>query len=363
MSVQPLKIKKITIRRKPKIPVKQRKKSKQERKISLKDYLDAIKGVDYINSYSIKIAIPKAKKLTSEDQKKEVPQDWKSDSDSHDLVEDLEQKLKVAISEERRRNEVDGKEQIRESEKQEEERRIKNEREIYLDKIKEMLEEARKRNIAKKYYGSVKHQWDLFFITHVGNLESILKKGILSPNNVDKLGIQPKEISNEDIVNTRKGIWFGRKNLADYAHVFFNPRNAFLFQKLKEYTHTKIVIIELTCDVSDVGIYITNKNAAVDGFDSKIDAVSGLDYYKIIPSIEEDTLPIGKRWSKRKNWDSEADKPKLQAECLVPDKISPEHFESIHVYNSDMKEKIQPLLTDTKLKIIVDPFMFFDGGY
>ena len=338
----------------------------------MKDYLDAIKEPEYINSYSIKIAIQKAKKLTSEDQKKEVPQDWKWDSDSHDLVEDLEQKLKVAISEECRRNEAYLKAQIRESEKTNLQEEKQKKLEFTLDGIKEVLDKAHKRNFAKKYHASVKNQWDLFFITHVDNLESILKKGILSPNNVDKLGIQPKKIGNESIVNARKHITIptvGGKNLVDYAHVYFNPKNAFLYSVLEEekkqlkklglYTHTKIVIIKLTCDVSDEGIYITNKNAAVDGFE----AFNGLDYYEIIPKIQEDTLPIGKRWSKRKNWDSEADKPKLQAECLVPDKIPPEHFESIHVYNSDMKEKIQPSLPEPKLKIIVDTKMFFDGGY
>ena len=133
-------------------------------------------------------------------------------------------------------------------------------------------------------------------------------------------------------------------------------------KKLGLYTHTKIVIIELTCNVSDMGIYITNKNAAAENFDPKIDAVSGLDYYKIIPSIEEDTLPIGRSWSRQPGWANES-KAKVMAECLVPDKIPPKHFESIHVYNSDMEEKIQSLLTEPKLKIIVDPFMFFGGGY
>ena len=338
--------------------------SKPGRKIpSLWNYLDAIKEVEYIHASSIRIAIQKAKKLTSEDQKKEVPQDWKWDSDSHDLVEDLEQKLKVAISEECRRNEAYLKAQIRESEKTNLQEEKQKKLEFTLDGIKEELVKAHKRNIAKEYYASVKNQWNLFFITHVGNLESILKKGILSPNNVDKLGIQPKEISNEKIVNTRKRIMVKGKNLVDYAHVFFNPKNAFLYQKLKEYTHTKIVIIELTCDVSDEGIYITNKNAAVDGFDTKIDAFSGLDYYKIIPSIEEDTLPIGRGWSRQPGW-ANPSRAKVMAECLVPDKISPKHFESIHVSAHDVKAEIIPMLYELPdLEIKVDPFMFFGGGY
>ena len=134
-------------------------------------------------------------------------------------------------------------------------------------------------------------------------------------------------------------------------------------KKLGLYTHTKIVIIELTCNVSDMETYITNKNAAAEHFDPKIDAVSGLDYYKIIPSIKEDTLPIGRGWSKRPNYFSE-ERVKVMAECLVPDKIPPEHFESIHVYNSDMKKKIYSMLYELPdLEIIVDPSMFFGGGY
>ena len=108
------------------------------------------------------MAIPFAKILTSEEQKKasEVV-DWEWDLDSHDLVKDLEQKLKVAISEEHRRNEAYLKEQIYESEKRKEERRSQNKVKFDLDKTQEELVKARKRNIAKKYYASVKNQWNL----------------------------------------------------------------------------------------------------------------------------------------------------------------------------------------------------------
>ena len=268
----------------------------------------------------------------------------------------------MAINEERRQRDEENKEKYEKYEKKQEERKRQNKIKFYLDRTQEELVKAHKRNIANE--STVKKQWALFFITHVDHLESILKKGILSPNNADNLGIQLKKISNESIVNTRKGKFVGGKNLADYAHVYFNPKNAFLYSVLEEekklglYTHTKIVIIELTCNVSDTEIYITNKNAATDDFEE----FSGLDYYKIIPRIEEDTLPIGRSWSKQPNWADDS-KAKVMAECLVPDKIPPKHFESIHVYNSDMKEKIQPLLAEPKLKIIVNPFMFFNGVY
>ena len=296
------------------------------------------------------MAIPLAKKLKQ-----------------HDLVKDLEGKLTVAISEERRQGDEENKEKYEKYEKLKEERGKINKLRSLLDRIQEEVVTIRKRKIASE--ATVKNQWNLFFITHVGNLESILKKGILSPNNVDKLGIQPKEISNESIVNTRKRITVGGKNLVDYAHVFFNPKNAFLYSVLEEekkqlkklgsYTHTKIVIIELTCDVSDVGIYITNKNAAAEGFE----AFNGLDYYKIIPKIQEDTLPIGRSWSRQPGWANES-KAKVMAECLVPDKIPPKHFESIHVSAHDVKAEIIPMLYELQdLEIIVDPSMFFGGGY
>ena len=200
--------------------------------VRLNDILDAIKEVDYIDPPRIRNAIFIAKKLTSEDQKKAVPQDWNWTSDSHDLVKDLECKLKVAISEDLRQREEENKEVFEKYQKLQEDRRKRNELKIILDNTQEEIVKIRKIKIASK--ATVKKQWALFFITHVDNLESILKKGILSPNNADNLGIEIRKIGDESIVNTRKGKFVGGKNLADFAHVFFNPKNAMLYSVLEE---------------------------------------------------------------------------------------------------------------------------------
>jgi hypothetical protein len=52
------------------------------------------------------------------------------------------------------------------------------------------------------------------------------------------------------------------------------------------------------------------------------------------------------------------------AECLVQDKISRDHFKSIHVNSNDMIEKVRPFLAETpELEIKVDQNMFFNGQY
>lgn len=45
---------------------------------------------------------------------------------------------------------------------------------------------------------------ELFYITHVKNIKSILEKGILSHNQVKELGIQSEAIYNKDVVARRE---------------------------------------------------------------------------------------------------------------------------------------------------------------
>ena len=125
--------------------------------VRLNDILDAIKEVDYIDPPRIRNAIFKAKKLTSEDQKKAVPQDWNWTSDSHDLVKDLECKLKVAISEDLRQREEKNKEVFEKYQKLQEDRRKPNELKFILDNTQEEIVKIRKIKIASK--ATVKKQW------------------------------------------------------------------------------------------------------------------------------------------------------------------------------------------------------------
>lgn len=330
--------------------------------VRLNDILDAIKEVDYIDPPRIRNAIFIAKKLTSEDQKKAVPQDWNWTSDSHDLVKDLEGRLPVAISEELRQSKEENKEKFEKNQKLQEERKRKREIEEAEEerkrkerKLKREIEEAEKKENALK--SSEEKIQKLFFIFHIDNLLSIIEKGILSPRLVKYHNLNPTTIYLKRIVKMREDIMLPNgRSLSDAAHLYFNPRNAMLVKVLGMRTSQKIIIIECEINVSNYdGLFMTNRNAATA---KKHEYVSSYDYYKIIPEIEERTLHT-------ESWMGDDDlKERVMAECLVPNKVSSEHFKSIHVYNSDMKQKIYPLLYELPdLEIKVDPHMFFDGRY
>ena len=212
--------------------------------------------------------------------------------------------------------------------------------------------------------------WSLFFITHFNNLQSILKRGILSPANVRGLGLHPVRIDDEEVNDRRNKTMVTRHllpacqpkliNAGQCAHAFFNPCNAMFHVVLGKHHPKNIVIIEVSINVSDRGVYITDRNVAK----SDVQCWDSSQYHKIIPQIERDTLPIGRTWDHSPVWCNDGSLSMVMAECLVQDKISRDHFKSIHVNSNDMIEKVQPLLVASpELEIIVDQSMFFNGQY
>ena len=242
-------------------------------------------------------------------------------------------------------------------------RETNKEREVVAERIKKRREyeeagEKKKKEAEREVAikSPVEKEWSLFFITHIDNLSSILERGILSPDLVKKLKIKYTPIYSEKIVGKREYKMACGKRLSEFAHVYFNPHNAMLRQVLYEHASRKIIVIKSTLNVSDDGICIADRNAAKDD----VGFMNSYNYYKIIPKIEKETLPIGRRWQSGKSWAVDDSKGKIMAECLVPDKIPPEHFKFIHVSAHDVKAEIIPKLYESPhLDIIVKPSMFF----
>ena len=159
-------------------------------------------------------------------------------------------------------------------------------------KIQEAEEAAEKKKEEAEHEvaikSPVKKEWPLFFITHIDNLSSILERGILSPDLVKKLKIKYTPIYSEKIVGKREYKMACGKRLSEFAHVYFNPHNAMLRQVLYEHASRKIIVIKSTLNVSDDGICIADRNAAKDD----VGFMNSYNYYKIIPEIEKDTLPM-----------------------------------------------------------------------
>ena len=212
----------------------------------------------------------------------------------------------------------------------------------------------------------VEREWSLYFITHFDNLPSVLERGILSPAYVRDYKIKHTKIHSEDVNKRRNkyihanGLYQKALKLEDFTHTFFNPCNAMLHVVLGKHHPKNIVIIEVSINVSNRGVYITDRNVAK----SDVQCWDSSQYHKIIPQIERDTLPIGRTWDHSPVWCNDGSLSRVMAECLVQDKISRDHFKSIHVNSNDMIENVRPLLVASpELEIIVDQNMFFNGQY
>lgn len=68
-----------------------------------------------------------------------------------------------------------------------------------------------------------------YYITHSNNIESILKRGILSHTNVEKkIGQSTAIYDNQIVLNRKNKVTPDGKSLWDFANFYFQPRNPML---------------------------------------------------------------------------------------------------------------------------------------
>ncbi|MGQ9629827.1 MAG: DarT ssDNA thymidine ADP-ribosyltransferase family protein [bacterium] len=194
----------------------------------------------------------------------------------------------------------------------------------------------------------------LYYITHIDNLASILEKGILSHRLIKENRISHTAIYNEEIIAMResKTTPDGR-SLWDFANLYFQPRNAMLYRVVFFGGASRDDIIIIGVKVSILNredILITTGNAA--SYGTQILPIK--EGKKIIKNIREG---VDREW-----WASEdGSKRKLMAECLVPEKVSPECIQEIYVPSWKSAEKVKRILNSANVNIpfIPEPEIFF----
>jgi len=187
----------------------------------------------------------------------------------------------------------------------------------------------------------------LFYITHIDNLPSILKYGILSHQRIVSEGIKYARIYDEDIVENRRGITTpDGRNLWSFANLYFQPRNPMLFRVRFEVSYEDICVLGVEQSILNrKDIYVSDGNAA--SLNSKI--------YPPSPSaIKVIVKQVDKVW-----WTEIDGKRKIMAECLVPEEVPPEHIKSVYVANHQVVEKVKQTIPSSSIPVIPEPDMFF----
>ncbi len=193
----------------------------------------------------------------------------------------------------------------------------------------------------------------LYYITHINNVPSILKKGILSHGRIDIEKVQNTPIYDIEIVNERRKKYTPTgKNLWHYANLFFQPRNAMLDRlvnsKYKQHFKTKqnLAVLGVANTVlQEEGIFITDGNAA--SKNTRFYSLSaGLDMLHANIEIIQSTSWI--------SWNDDLDlRRKLMAECLVPNQINPENIRRFIVADQDVANSLRDCLSPSNIQKLV----------
>ncbi|MEZ4631504.1 MAG: DarT ssDNA thymidine ADP-ribosyltransferase family protein [Deinococcales bacterium] len=194
----------------------------------------------------------------------------------------------------------------------------------------------------------------LYYITHIDNVPSILQKGILSHAQIEANAVTHTTIYDQEIVSHRKDKPSPEgKSLWNYANVYFQPRNPMMYRLLhSDRSQSKadsLVIIGLRATLLELQqSFVSTGNAASSDSDM-LPAHEGLH--------ELDRQIIDSEWWQH----DDGSKRKIMAECLIPDKIEPSFIDSIYVASDGMAEQLRLKLPQTRkdVAIVAEPNLFF----
>lgn len=190
----------------------------------------------------------------------------------------------------------------------------------------------------------------LFYITHIENVPSILKNGILSHGLVETQKVPFTPIYDSGIVSNRKAkATPERASLWEYANLYFQPRNPMMYRVVHEKTTKDLAVIGVKPSVLQLPhVMVTDGNAA-NNPTRFFKASEGLKVIELQwPVIQAEY------WN-----DLDGSSCKIMSECLVPDSIPADHIHTVYVADHDAKNRVAGLVGPTTIPVVPEPNFFF----
>ena len=191
---------------------------------------------------------------------------------------------------------------------------------------------------------------ELYYITHIDNLPSILARGVFSHEKVKTEGIAITHIYDADIVSRRSQLTAPDKNsLWSYANLYFQPRNAMMYRVVHEKEAENLAVVGVNRNVmTEQGVFITDGNAAHET----------TQFYppsKGLGVLRQQWSIIMNDWWNR----DDGSKRKIMAECLIPGHVKPEHIQTIYVANNSVQDTVKEKIGNSHVTVSSEPDMFF----
>jgi hypothetical protein len=195
----------------------------------------------------------------------------------------------------------------------------------------------------------------LYHITRMGNIPSILKKGLLSHNKIKEHGIRVFSCSNQEIQNSRSQIELGDLKGNDYVPLFFSKKTPFLYTIEMNPENNDIAMVYICIKpeiLGEKGAYFSDGNIACTKATKtycNLEDLSKLDWKNIW-----DFNPDKIGWEEAKRVRS--------AEVLVPHKVAPEWFQKLIVPDEQAKQTLlRNIQSNLQIEVSRD-FYYTDRG-
>ena len=191
---------------------------------------------------------------------------------------------------------------------------------------------------------------ELHFITAIGNVPSIVRKGILCYREAQKLPHRSVAEWAVQEIRHAKQIPPGNKTVHDYANLYFDARNPMMFKRKDN--HATLCVLRVDRDVLALpGVMVADQNAA-----SKY-----VRYYSLPKgwqSLDEDRI-YARDWTSSDQIDYWRRKSAKCAEVLVPDLVPPNYVLGAYVSGEIGGAALSS--TGFTLPVTVNPDLFFQA--
>ncbi|MBI4648007.1 MAG: DUF4433 domain-containing protein [Bacteroidia bacterium] len=193
----------------------------------------------------------------------------------------------------------------------------------------------------------------LFYITHIDNIASILKYGILSHSQIEESKIPFTKIYDSQIVLSRQNRHTpDTKSLWEYANLYLQARNPMLYRVLCEKDASEIAVIGIDRSVMTIPCSFFSAGNAASNLSAIIPIRDSGNAFKEVKNS------IDRQWWK----EEDGSKRKIMAECLIPNQIPPDYLRTIYVSDDSNAEKLKQLTIGNKILIIPEPQLFFKSS-
>lgn len=189
---------------------------------------------------------------------------------------------------------------------------------------------------------------ELYFITDIANMPSILKHGILSHNLIAKKKIQHSSVANVDVQGRRMNKTIpGGKRLHDYANLYINARNPMLYVLSNKQA---LCVLSISPDVCEsAGVIVSDENAArgwarFEPWPDGLNRIEKADIFR-------------QRWDVDDPFEKDHLKGVMCAEILMPDKVESRYIQGAYVSCQEALDKLTELCPG--LSVSINRSLFF----